>query len=213
MKENKKKDENENNRKRRRKSELNEIIWDALKRMIIRDGFNHVTLVGLAREAGVEPPVIYNRFENVDDLFNQYALSQDYWLREHQVILDPGLSLMDNFIQMLHNLVDNLYDNEITQRLLLWELNDTNKITRHLAMRREFESGALLEYLNNGLQKCGIHINIATSIMIAGIYYLIMHKAVSTFCLIDYNRKESREQLKQTLTEMVNKLFVEKNGK
>jgi len=193
-------------RKRRTKKELEEIIWAAFERLVIKGGFNSITLVKLANEAGVEPPVIYKRFENMDDLFEQYTKRKDFWL-DKSASIDPGVSPKENQIKLLTDLIDNLYDNEIMQRLLLWGLNDTNKITRHIAMNREFENSFMIEYFNKAFKNSGLNINIANSILIAGIYYLILQRKVATFSSVDYNKEETKEQMKQTVRDMINKLF------
>lgn len=192
--------------KRRTKKELNAIIWAALERIVIRSGFNSVTLVGLAREAGVEPPVIYNRFDDLDDLFNKYAASKDFWLNS-TVQISSGVSPRDSCIKLYADLIDNLYENKIMQRFLLWELNDTNRITRRIAINRERENSFLLAYLNNGVKGLGINFHIVNAMIISGIYYLILHKDISTFSTVDFNLEESKEQLKETVKNIVDKLF------
>jgi AcrR family transcriptional regulator len=192
--------------KRRTKKELEEIIWAAFERLVIAEGFNNITLIKLAREAGVEPPVVYKRFKDMDALFEQYAWTHDYWLN-HSVSIDPELSPKENLIKVLTNLIDNLYENEIMQRILLWELNDTHTITRRMVMSREFENAFMVDYVSNGLKNSGMNVNIINSILITGLYYLIIHRKISTFCMVNYNSEESKEQMKQTVRDMVNKIF------
>ena len=193
-------------RKRRTKKELEEIIWNAFERLVIKDGFNRITLIKLAREAGVEPPVIYNRFENEDILFEQYARRNDFWLNK-AVNIDPKLSPKENTIKVFVDLIDHLYDNEIMQRILLWGLNDTHKITRQIAMQRDFENIVLIDYFNDGLKKNGLNVNIFNAMILSGIYYLILQRKISTFCTVNFNRAESKEELKKMVREMVNRLF------
>jgi len=193
-------------RKRRTKKELSEIIWNAFERLVIKEGFNGVTLIKLAREANVEPPVIYNRFEDEDDLFEQYVKQNDFWLN-NTANINPELSPKENIVKIFTDLIDNLYDNEIMQRILLWELNDTNKITRQMAMRREFENSFLINYYNNGLKDSNLNINMVFSIILSSIYYLILHRKISTFSTINFNREESKEELKKTMCELINNMF------
>ncbi len=207
-KEKQKKKERKIVQKRRTKKELNKIIWEALERIIIKSGFNSVTLVDLAREAGVEPPVIYSRFEDVNDLFNQYAFSKDLWLISDMRI-DPAMNMKENTIRLYCALIDNLYADEIMQRILLWELNDTHRITRRIAMNREFENSYLLAYFNQGTKKYGISLNMINAMIISSIYYLILHKNVSTFCTVDFKLEEGKELLKKTIAVIVNQLFEE----
>jgi len=200
--------ENEIIRKRRTKEELNGIIWSAFERIVIRSGFNSVTLMNLAQEAGVEPQVIYNRFEDLEDLFNQYIISKDLWLN-NSIQIDPALSLKENCVKVYLEIIDGLYANEMMQRILLWELNDTQKITRRIAASREFENSFLLAYLNRGAKNFNINLNMVNAMIISGIYYLILHRKISTFSTIDFNLEDSKQQLKETVKNMVNTLFVD----
>jgi AcrR family transcriptional regulator len=198
-------------KQRRKKKELDETIWNTFEKMVIEHGFNAITIAGLAKEAGVELPVLYNRFENLEDLFGQYARRNDFWLNSSTKI-DPKLSFKENCFNVYSTLIDNLYENEIMQRILLWELNDTHKITHRIAMSREFENNSMLAYLNNGLKNngvknTGVNLNFLNSMIISGIYFLILHKKISTFSSIDFNLEESKEQLKETIKYMVDKMF------
>ena len=193
-------------KKRRTKKELEEIIWNAFERLVIREGFNGITLIKLAREAGVEPPVIYNRFENEDDLFEQFFRKKDFWLN-NAVNISPDLSPKENLTIIFTNLVDSLYDNEMMQRVLLWMLNDTHKTTRQLAMQREFENSFLIDYYNNAFKNCGVNTNVVVAVLLGGTYYLIMHKKISPVSTVNFNSENGKEELKKTMRDMINTIF------
>ncbi|GHT35795.1 transcriptional regulator [Bacteroidia bacterium] len=200
-------EKNKTPRIRRGKKEIEKLIWDAFERLVIKDDFNGVTLIKLAREAGVEPPVIYSRFENEEDLFNQYVKKNDFWLND-KVQIDPALSQKENLKKILIDLINNLYENEIMQRILLWALNDTHKITRRLTYAREYENTWLIKYLNEGLGRSGIHFDTVHSILISGIYYLILHRNISTFSTVDFSTEEGKSLLLKTIPEMIDKIYA-----
>ena len=193
-------------RKRRTKKEVEEIIWSAFERLVIKGGFNSITLIKLAREADVEPRVIYYRFEDETDLFEQYIRKNDFWLN-NTASIDPKLSPKENAKKVFINLIDNLYDNEIMQRVLLWGLNDTHKITRQMAQLRDLENIPMIDYINDKMKTCGLNINITNALIISGIYYLIIQRKIATFCMVNFNREESKEELKKTVCEIVNRIF------
>lgn len=83
------------------------------------------------------------------------------------------------------------------QELLIWELSSDNYITRHTADNREQNSKYLLDYYNNGLKDFPIDFNALIALFIAGIYYLILHRDISTFCGIDFSKKEGLDLLKK----------------
>ena len=191
---------------RRKKKELDEAIWNALEKHIIENGFNDVTLIKLAQEAGVELPVIYNRFKNKDELIEQYVNRYDCWLND-LIQIEIGNTAKENFKKVLVDLINGLYDNEVMQRVLIWEINDTHKITRQIAVQRDFENIFLVDYLKDGLKKSGLNVNVVNALMIAGAYYLILHRKTAPFCSVNFNREEGKEELKKTVCEMMDKIF------
>jgi len=188
---------------RRKKKELDEAIWNALEKQIIENGFNDVTLIKLAQEAGVELPVIYNRFKNKDELIEQYVNRYDCWLND-LIQIEIGNTAKENFKKVLVDLINGLYDNEVMQRVLIWEINDTHKITRRMAQGREVDSTELLEYFEGELNS---NSKVVGALMIAGIYYLILHRKISTFCTINFNTIEGKQKLIETIGDMTDRLF------
>ena len=189
-------------KQRRKKKELDEAIWNALERIIIERGFNDITLAGLAHEAGVDPPVIYNRFDSIDELLEKYVRRYDYWLNDI-ISLKKGNTPKENFKKLLLDLINELYDNEIMQRILVWEMNDTHKITRRMALAREVDNSDLLQYFNEGLDNFDSNI----ALMISGIYYLILHRKISTFSNINYNTPQGKKNLIETVDRTIDKLY------
>lgn len=190
-------------RKRRTKKELDEAIRTALERLIIKHGFNDITLVKLAQEAGVEPSVIYNRFDTIDELLEKYVRQYDYFLKN--IDFKKESTVKANVAKLFTNLINELYENDIMQRVLVWEMNDTHEITRLMAMRRELDNSDLIEHFKGELNNFkGI-----SSMMIAGIYYLILHRKISTFSHVNYNSQEGKEFMIETVGYMVDKLFPE----
>ena len=193
-------------RNRRTKKELEHLIWDAFERLAIKDGFYSITLVKLAREADVEPPVIYKRFKDAEDLFEQYVQRNDFWLNR-TIAIDPNLSPKECVVKVLTGLIDHMYDNEIMQRILLTVLNNTNETSRQIAANRERSNKHLIEYLHNGLKDYGVSADVIVAIMLGGIYYLVLHRKVGTVNMVDFNKEENKELMKKAIREMTNKIF------
>lgn len=177
------------------------MLWRTLEKQIIEKGVNNITIRGLAKEAGFEPLVIYNRFKDMDDLLENYARRYDYWLNDISNI-KKGNTLCEDAKKILTGLINDLYDNEIMQRVLLWELNDTHRVTRRMAQIREISNAETIEcFKQNDFDGAG-------SILIAGIYYLIMHRKISTFCDIDYNSPQGKETMIKTVENLVDGFFA-----
>ncbi|MDR1698516.1 MAG: TetR/AcrR family transcriptional regulator [Prevotellaceae bacterium] len=194
---------------RRTKEAIDTAIWDAVERLAIKKGFTGITLTGLAKEAEIEPPVIYTRFENLDDVLKKYARKFDYWLDDIFKI-DPKKSPQENYKKLLVNLIENLSNNQLMHKMLAWEVADIDPITRQFAKQRELKSDYLFTYFKEGTKDFDFDFNPSIAIMIAGIYYLTMRKQVSNFCEINFDTPQGKQILKKTISNMIDKLFVEK---
>ena len=186
-------------RPRRTNAEIDSDLLEAAKAVIQEVGFNNATIVGIAGRAKVQPNVIYNRYDNLEELFDKLAREYDFWLQD-SVKIDPvKFSPIHNCEKGLIDLLESLIDSEIMQKLLVWELGCDNYITRHVADNREKNSKYLLDYFNNGLRDASINFNALIALYIAGIYYLVLHGNISTFCGLDFSKKEGIDLLKETI--------------
>lgn len=199
-------------RVRRTRAAIENGLTDALERLIVRNGFGRVTLCGLAKEAKVEPPVVYKRYKDVDDLLEKYARKYDYWLRDIIEKLEEDLP-KESFKTLLVELINALFGDELMQRVLSWELSDTMpNITRKLAKSRELQAEKLIEYCRNGLDSQEIAFNPSAALLISGVFYLAMHRKVSTFCSVDFGTREGKKLLINTVSVLVDKIYTEKDA-
>jgi hypothetical protein len=95
------------------------------------------------------------------------------------------------------------------QRLLIWEVQEKNNVTEKTARMREMNVYTFASFYDNYFKDADVDFNVYTSIIIAGIYYLILHKDVSTFCSVDFSKEEGRERLLKTIKKLCIMLFSE----
>ncbi len=194
-------------RRRRTKIEIENDIWNALERLILKKHIHNITIVELAQEAQVEPVVLYNRFKNLEELIEIYVRRYDYWLKDVTEI-DWNGEPKSEFKKMFTNFVDKFYENEIMQRVLIWELHNGNEVNRQMAGMREMQAQQLFEHFNKYLQNSGVGIKAFTAILVAGIYMLVLHRKISTFSLIDFDCEAGKQILIDTVEEIVDRSFI-----
>jgi hypothetical protein len=51
-------------------------------------------------------------------------------------------------------------------------------------------------------------LSVMAALLISGIYYLILHRNMSTFCNVDFSSKSGRERLEKTIDQLVSILFA-----
>lgn len=200
---------------RRTKNTLERDLMNAIKMVIEEEGFSNTTLAAITEKAGIVPNVFYNRFKSLDDLFDEYIKKYDYWLVDVADSIDPQ-QINDYhvaFENILVALTRSLYTNKSMQQILLWELSEENEITSRSANLREANTSEIVESFEDFYKTVDtdIDIRVVSALFIAGIYYLILHKERSTFCGIDFNRKEGKELLIRNIGELSKLIFHKKN--
>lgn len=193
---------------RRSKAVIEQAVLDAVHSLIEEVGFSKVTLTGIAARAQIEPTVFYRRYSNLDELFEIYTHKYDYWFAGVAELMPPDLSHEDSMKWILLNLARALHKNRGMQQLLIWELSDDNPVTRRTATLREKINESLIKELEKQFNMSGVDLNVLTALIISGIYYLILHRDMSTFCNVDFGTKAGRDRLDNTISQLVDIIFA-----
>lgn len=199
---------------RRTKFSLEKDLMDAVKNIIEEDGFSKTTLASIAERADIMPNVFYNRYGSLDELFEEYVKRYDYWLSDiADANIDPNevYDHSDLFEKILIGLTESLYLNRSMQQILIWELEEENEITTRSARLREANTAELVNSFDEAYKAINpdLDIRVVASLFISGIYYLILHKNRSTFCTIDFSKKEGKALLLKTIKDLTAMLFGE----
>lgn len=194
-------------RVRRTKIALEKDIMDAAKEVIEEFGFENTTASAIVQRAGIEPNVFYKRFENLGSLFEQFTQRYDYWLSDVMDIDSEHDDYGKFYHEIMMELARSLYRNKSMQKLLIWEVSDNNPITRRTAGLRESHSKILREKLEDIFRDSDIDIDVFTALLVGGIYYVILHRNVSTFCGVDFSSKEGKERFLATIKNVAIKIF------
>jgi len=200
-------------RVRRRAVDIDNLLLNAAKELIEEVGFPNTTVTAVAQKAGVEIMSFYNRFEDITDLFDKYVRAYDYWMNDLFDFSAVKNSSKQNCTNLLIGLIDSLEKDVSMQRILAWEITDDNNITRRTARSRETHSESLIEYFMKSYSDDIIDIRVVSSVLIAGIYYLCLHKNISTFCGINFATEEGVDLLKKNITELVNRIYLKNEVK
>lgn len=200
-------------RVRRRAADIDNLLLNAAKELIEEVGFPNTTVTAVAQKAGVEIMSFYNRFEDITDLFDKYVRAYDYWMNDLFNFSAVKNSSKQNCTNLLIGLIDSLEKDVSMQRILAWEISEDNSITRRTARSRETHSESLIEYFMKSYSDDIIDIRVVSSVLIAGIYYLCLHKNISTFCGINFATKEGVDLLKKNITELVNRIYLKNEVK
>lgn len=108
---------------------------------------------------------------------------------------------------MFSRMADFLYDNQEMQRILLWELTDVNDTTHTIAGNREQHYAGAYAVYESQFTAASIPFRQIASLMVAGAYYLVLHRNTSTFGGVDYSLPEGRVKLWETLLALLDLMY------
>lgn len=91
--------------------------------------------------------------------------------------------------------------------LLRWEATEANDITRRTAYTREQTTIPLVKGYERIFENTNLDIAAISSIMVAGIYFLNLHKKCAPFCGIDLTTDEGMQRINQAIDQMAHLLF------
>ncbi len=192
---------------RRTTKELDDLLLDTVKELIEEVGFSNITISSVVSRAKIEPVSFYNRFNDITELFDKYVRTFDYWLNDLFDFSPVRNTSRQNGINLLVGLIDTLNKDVSMQRILAWEVSEDNYITRRTAKIRETHSESLIEYFTKTYSDDNLDIRVVSALMISGIYYLCLHKKLSTFCGINFETEEGTDLLKKNVIELVNRVY------
>ena len=195
-------------RVRRTKKAIETLLMDSAVKLIEKYGFKDLTVSKLVQTAGVEAPVFYNRYQDLNEFLDKFVRKYDYWLND-SIKIDTNSNPKQIAVNLLLSLTDALDRNKIIQQLLVWELTENNYITNRTAESRGRSSKQLFNYLSDSYQNAEVNFHAAMAIIASGAYYIILHKRYNDCKItnIDYNSKEGMRLIRDTIELMIKKIF------
>ncbi|MDR3061486.1 MAG: TetR/AcrR family transcriptional regulator [Dysgonamonadaceae bacterium] len=194
---------------RRTRDVIDNQLMNAVCRVINELGFSQLGINSVSEVAKVEKAYIYRNFESFDNLLERYFIRNDFWERfiVQKAYNEHGSDLKDMFIYYLTELYKTMDQNREFESIARWEIAEpTPYILRH-ARRRELDNQKFMEKNVEHFKGTDIDIEAIYALLISGIYYLNIHKNVSTFCNIDFTTREGKKRLTKTIEQLADILF------
>ena len=199
-------EEQKTRRKRRNKYRLRLDLLEAVSRVLREKGYINLNINNVCEYADVDRNAVYRHFKDFDSMLSQFIETKDYWVGALDNVKDVEIKDFKLFLkQILFNQYDSINKDPELQQLLIWELAELSLRTKTIAQRRETLSENLIKQFDAHFKESGIDFNTICAIIIAGIYYLIMHKKHSTFCLVDFVKE--KERMLEAIDQIVEILF------
>ncbi len=162
---------------RRTKAQLEEDLFNGLERLVAKMGFTNIPLYMITQEAEIDSNVFYRRYSNVNELFARLAHRYDSWINE-LVSPEELAELGDRkaLIKTLQRGFISLNENVVMQKLMLWELSDSNEVTRHTIAARQKSMQTLIKHYSDISRGMGVDMKSSIIILVAAIYFITMRR-------------------------------------
>lgn len=194
-------------RPRRSKADIEAAIMRAAVAQIKKKGFSMALVTDIVKRANIEPIVFYNRYKNLDEFYDSFVKRYDYWMSDFVRDIAESVIAESGYDQALSQLLDNLMEDSIVIELLRWEVAEGTHITERTARLREMDCMSLIERNKGALEGYGIDLVAITSLIVAGVYFMVLHKDRSTFGGIDLNDPEGRRRITDAFGQLGKLMF------
>ena len=160
---------------RRTNEQLDKEVISEFEKLVGELGFGNVNLSALMKAADLEANVFYRRYGSMDNLYDRLAKQYDFWINNTIDISTLNtLGPKKFFAETFKTLFRNLSENSVMQKLLLYEMTTINSTTKRSAETRDVMNLSLITFYENLFASAKINIKSIASILIGGIYYLIL---------------------------------------
>lgn len=189
----------------RNKERSRERFLQAVGEILTTKGFAALKVNAIAEVAGLDKKLIYNYFGGLDGLLDEYLLTKDFWsnVKGDMVpdsVQDGGKTFSEAMLLMQY---EQMFKDPELQKIILWRLSESRKSLTTLLEEQERMGEFVFSSMTDPYFKenAGKYRAVA-AVLVAGIYYLNLHATMNTgtFCGIDLNTEEGREQIRGALS-------------
>lgn len=194
-------------RPRRSKADIEEAIHKAAVAQIKKKGFSLALVTDIVKRAKIEPIVFYNRYKNLDEFYGEFVKNYDYWLSDLVRDSVEEIGSEEGYSNLIEKLMSNLMSDDIMTEILRWEIAEGNHITERTSRLRELHALELHNSYTNIYNRDDIDVPAITALIVAGVYYLVLHKDRSTFAGIDINTLPGKRRILQAIRSLSAMMF------
>lgn len=197
------------NDKERSKAKLIQAVGKVIK----TKGYTGLTATNIAKTAGLSRRLISLYFGSVDNLIRIYITGQDYWVAaaenaEKKLSEKKPKSTKSILEALLTSLFEYLSNNDEMQKVVLWQVSESNEIMNKICTEREKLSNSFFHLADEELEESGkpnTDLRSVASLLLGGIYFTVLHAKAdnSTFCEMNFNKTEDQERIKKAISNIL----------
>lgn len=190
----------------------------AVGKVLLKKGYTGLNASSIAKEAGIDKSLVWTYFGSLDNLVEEYIAQRDFWRFKATDSINTLLTFKDGIKDeymsgLLQFQFQALLDDEILQRIMLWGISEKKDFLKHLSDQRELVGEEVFKILDPQFKNSNIDIRGILAILVAGIYYLVLHGKINRglFCGIDLNTTDGQERIKESISQIISMAFKKTN--
>lgn len=200
-------------RPRRSKADIEDAIHKAAVSQIKKKGFSLALVTDIVKRAKIEPVVFYNRYKNLDEFYDTFVKDYDYWLSDLVRDSIENIDSEEAYSNVIEKILNNLLSDDIMTELLRWEVAEGNNITERTARLRTMHAVDIFRNYEEKHAGIGIDVPAVSALLVAGIYYMLLHKDRSSMIGIDINQAAGKRRIVNAIREISRLIFQEKENR
>lgn len=200
-------------RPRRSKADIEDAIHKAAVSQIKKKGFSLALVTDIVKRAKIEPVVFYNRYKNLDEFYDTFVKDYDYWLSDLVRDSIENIDSEEAYSNVIEKILNNLLSDDIMTELLRWEVAEGNNITERTARLRTMHAVDIFRNYEEKHAGIGIDVTAVSALLVAGIYYMLLHKDRSSMIGIDINQAAGKRRIVNVIREISRLIFQEKENR
>ena len=200
-------------RPRRSKADIEDAIHKAAGAQIKKKGFSLALVTDIVKRAKIEPVVFYNRYKNLDEFYDTFVKDYEYWLSDLVRDSIENIDSEEAYSNVIEKILNNLLSDDIMTELLRWEVAEGNNITERTARLRTMHAVDIFRNYEEKHAGIGIDVTAVSALLVAGIYYMLLHKDRSSMIGIDINQAAGKRRIVNAIREISRLIFQEKENR
>ena len=149
-------------------------------------------------------------FCSLDNLVEQYIIQRDFIkFTAHDsinILLNSSEKHTKNTCKRIAlNRFTTLLEDDILQKIILWELSESKDFLINLANQREAVGEELFKRVAIHFNNDTLKLRAIMDLLIGGIYYLALHGKIngSLFCGLDVNIEKDKQLIEKTIEDII----------
>ncbi len=198
----------------RDKERTKDKMVQAVGKVLLKKGYTGLNASAVAKEAGVDKSLVWTYFGNLNNLVEEYISQRDFWKFkakdsiENLTVVPKEVNEHD-MAALLQFQFQALLEDEILQRIMLWGISEKKDFLRNLSDEREIIGEAIFKNIDPQFKDSNIDIRGILAILVAGIYYLVLHGKIngSLFCGINLNTVNGEKRIKESISQIISMAY------